>query len=509
MSAKGDRSDGRSRGPALGIGRRGYQVARPRSDAWLWILNAVVITLAGVAAAAVSTNIGHTVVAATYHFLLFYVGVLALIALTAEVGIGLVATDRIVMKPAARVTAQALHRAMGFGAMAFLIVHIVLEIVAGRSQVADAVVPFLDKERTFYLGLGTVASDMFIVIVMFGIFRARLSDRITPRTWRVIHGSAYVAWIFGIIHGLLAGREAKAFFGYEGFVYWCYGGCVAAVALALLVRFVAKDRARNEVASQPVPDRPTASFPATAAGLAAAGLAAPAQFALEGRPLDARPLDARAMDSRQLPGGGRAPAASPQRALPAALPAGQSESGAFDRVDSGAFDRVDLGGTGAFDRVGQGNTGPIERIGRDATGPFDRVDLGGTGTVGRISHDATGPFQRISRGGTGAFDGTGQPGTGSFDRISPAGTGSFDRPAQGGTGQIPRISPPEPVGQYGMSGEYPRVDRRQRPDQQEPSGRYEWSTDSPRSGQYQRPGSGEYPQPGSAQPGSGGYPQPG
>ena len=180
MSAKGDRSDGRSRGPALGIGRRGYRVARPRSDAWLWILNAVVISLAGVAAAAVSTNIGHTVVAATYHFLLFYVGVLALLALTAEVGIGLVATDRIVMKPSARVTAQALHRAMGFGAMAFLIIHIILEIVVGRSQVADAVVPFLDKERTFYLGLGTVASDMFVVIVMFGIFRARLSDRITP-----------------------------------------------------------------------------------------------------------------------------------------------------------------------------------------------------------------------------------------------------------------------------------------------------------------------------------------
>ena len=184
MSAKGDGSAGRSRGPAPRSGRRGYTVARPRSDAWLWILNAVVIGTVVIAAAAAATTTGHTVVAASDHFLLNYAGVLALIALTAEVGIGLVASDRIFMKPSARVTAQALHRAMGFGAIAFLIIHIALEIIAGRSQPADTVVPFLDKGKTFYLGLGTVAFDMFIVIMMTGIYRARLAANMSPKVWR-------------------------------------------------------------------------------------------------------------------------------------------------------------------------------------------------------------------------------------------------------------------------------------------------------------------------------------
>ena len=91
MSAKGEGSTVRSPGRTPGSGRRGYQVARPRSNTWLWILNAIVIGFVVIAAFLASTRIGHTVAAASYHFALYYMGVLALIALTAEVGIGLVA----------------------------------------------------------------------------------------------------------------------------------------------------------------------------------------------------------------------------------------------------------------------------------------------------------------------------------------------------------------------------------------------------------------------------------
>ncbi|MGI8451329.1 MAG: ferric reductase-like transmembrane domain-containing protein [Streptosporangiaceae bacterium] len=247
------------------------------------------------AAAAAATTTGHTVVAASDHFLLYYAGVLALIALTAEVGVGLVASDRIFMKPSARVTAQALHRAMGFGAIAFLVIHIVLEIIAGRSQPADAVIPFLDKGKTFYLGLGTVASDMFIVIMMTGIYRARLAAKMSPKAWRVIHASAYAAWIFGLVHGLLAGRPAKSFFGFSGFVAWSYGACVVAVAAALMVRLVAKNRAGNELASHPGSDSGGAGgWTAAATALTAGGGAMPGAAA----------LNATAMPAPALAGGG-------------------------------------------------------------------------------------------------------------------------------------------------------------------------------------------------------------
>ena len=47
----------------------------------------------------VGTKAGHTIDAATQHFMLYYAGVLALVGLTGSVLLGLVATDRIVMIP--------------------------------------------------------------------------------------------------------------------------------------------------------------------------------------------------------------------------------------------------------------------------------------------------------------------------------------------------------------------------------------------------------------------------
>ena len=463
MSAKGDGSAGRPRGPAPRSGRRGYTVARPRSDAWLWILNAVVIGAVIMAAAAAATTTGHTVVAGTDHFLLYYAGVLALIALTAEVGIGLVASDRIFMKPSARVTAQALHRAMGFGAIAFLVIHIVLEIIAGRSQPADAVIPFLDKGRTFYLGLGTVASDMFIVIMMTGIYRARLAARMSPKAWRVIHASAYAAWIFGLVHGLLAGRPAKAFFGFSGFVAWSYGACVVAVAAALLVRLVAKNRAGNELASHPVADSGgTGGWTAAAAALAGSGAlpgaAALTATALPGQALPAGSpgaLDgARSRASRQpgraqlaLPAGA---SAAPQRGH-AARSAPYDERAAYlaENRRMGASGPIGPGATGSFERTGQfGGPGlsPWERAGEyEPTGPMPRVPQPGhTGPLPRVAaYERTGSTPRAGQyeqdgyqyERAGQIDYTGQ-----IDR-----SGQYDRPQPGPM----RPGPVQPGPMYG------------------------------------------------------------
>jgi DMSO/TMAO reductase YedYZ heme-binding membrane subunit len=210
------------------------------------VIVALLVVVAGAAASGVTPR-GKDILLAVQHFMLFYSGVLALIALTAAVGVGVVATDRIVMTPGHRVVAQAVHRAVSFGALAFLITHIVLEILAHRSHVIDAVVPFLAQGRRFYIGLGTVASDLVVVLIITGIARGRFASR-RPWTWRAIHAVAYLAWPLSIVHGLLAGRQAKPY------VDWSYGACVAAVALALIIRFVATIRSGREKAPHPLPD---------------------------------------------------------------------------------------------------------------------------------------------------------------------------------------------------------------------------------------------------------------
>jgi DMSO/TMAO reductase YedYZ heme-binding membrane subunit len=240
------RTTGRSRG-RQGV-RSGAQgaVGEHMSKVMTTVITASVV----VVLVLVMTKPGRAVDAATQRFMLFYAGVFALIGLTASVGVGLVATDRIVMTPGHRVMAQAVHRAVSFGALAFLIIHIVTEILAQRSHVIDAVVPFLSPYRTFYIGLGTIASDLILLIVITSMFRKRFTAHGKAWRWRAIHYASYLAFVLGVMHGLLGGRTAKPY------VDWSYGFAIALTALALVVRFLALSlRPEDSVSTQLGADR--------------------------------------------------------------------------------------------------------------------------------------------------------------------------------------------------------------------------------------------------------------
>ena len=195
------------------------------------------------------------ILAALQRFLLGYSGVFALVALTAAVAAGLIATDRLIIGPADRVTFQAVHRALSLAAVGFLASHVLLETLAHRSDAIDMVVPFLASGRTLYLGLGTLASDLVLLIALTGVARGRFAAHWTA-TWRGVHVTAYLAWPMAILHGLLAGRPAKPY------VDWSYGACVAAVAVALVVRLVAPHRNRTGAAVDPAPGPAVPGLPA-------------------------------------------------------------------------------------------------------------------------------------------------------------------------------------------------------------------------------------------------------
>jgi hypothetical protein len=211
---------------------------------WLAVITVTVIAVT----AAEHTSHGQSIVSSVQEFLLKYAGVFALIGMTTAVGVGLLATDRIVMRPGHRVVAQSVHRGVSLGALAALIVHVALEIVAHKVGVFDVVVPFLSRFRTLYTGLGTLAADLFVLIAVTGFLRGRFAGK-WPWAWRSIHAAAYAAWPLSVMHGLLGGRTAKPY------VDWSYGGCLALVAIALAIRVVATVRNDSEKLAHPVPDR--------------------------------------------------------------------------------------------------------------------------------------------------------------------------------------------------------------------------------------------------------------
>src|ERR1700677_4523235 len=210
-------------------------------------------TIAVVAVLAMTSE-GHDIDAATQRFMLFYAGVFALIGLTGSVVVGLIATDRVILTPGNRVLAQAVHRAVSFGALAFLIVHIVTEILAQRLHVIDAFVPFMSPFRTFYIGLGTIASDLILAQVATSIVRKRFTAEGKAWRWRAIHYTAYLSFVFGVVHGLMAGRSAKPY------VDWSYGFAIALVAFGLAVRFFAISlRSKEKLSAHPTGNSTSAS----------------------------------------------------------------------------------------------------------------------------------------------------------------------------------------------------------------------------------------------------------
>ena len=273
----------------------------------------------------VATKVGHIIDAATQHFMLYYAGVLALVGLTGSVLMGLVATDRIVMTPGHRVMAQAVHRAFAFGTLAFLIIHITTEILAQRSHVIDAVIPFLSPYRTFYIGLGTIASDLIVLLVVTSILRKRFTGHGQAWRWRAIHYSSYVAFVFGVLHGLLGGRAAKPY------VDWSYGFAIAVTALGLAVRFLALSlRPKESLGSSTGVDRARSSgsspLHGAAMGMAQAQLGGTVQVLPAG--LGARGATTGmpgTWTATALPSPGRSPASGPLPALdPAPAYAGPS-----------------------------------------------------------------------------------------------------------------------------------------------------------------------------------------
>ena len=291
------------------------------------IMATVITAIVVLVAVLVATKTGRDIDAATQRFMLYYAGVLALVGLTGSVLLGLVATDRIVMTPGHRVMAQAVHRALSFGTLAFLIIHIVTEILAQRSHAIDAVVPFLSPYRTFYIGLGTIASDLIVLLVVTSILRKRFTAHGKAWRWRAIHYTSYVAFVFGVLHGLLGGRTAKPY------VDWSYGFAIAVVALGLAVRFLAISlRPKESLPSSPSADR---ARPAGSSSLHTAAMSmAHAQLGSSiGGTVQVLPagLDGRgATDSwAALPVPSRSPASGPLPALDAAPAYAGPPSGAY------------------------------------------------------------------------------------------------------------------------------------------------------------------------------------
>jgi len=135
-------------------------------------------------------------------------GVISLIlfSLVAILGILINRQGRLPGLPRFAVTG--LHRNLSLLTVVFLGTHIVTAIVDGYAHIPwlSTVVPFTSGYERFWIGLGTVAVDLFAALIVTSLLR----DRLKPSVWRAIHWLAYVSYPVIVVHSLGAYKDLRS-----------------------------------------------------------------------------------------------------------------------------------------------------------------------------------------------------------------------------------------------------------------------------------------------------------
>ena len=156
-------------------------------------------------------------------------GAVALLLLTLAVALGVADVRRAQTERLPRFVVGALHRNVSLLALAFLVVHILTSVLDGFASISivDAVVPFVGSYRPFWLGLGAVAFDLFLAVILTSLVRARIGYE----GWRAVHWLAYASWPIALLHGFGTGSDAKA-----AWLQVLTVICVALVLVAMVAR---------------------------------------------------------------------------------------------------------------------------------------------------------------------------------------------------------------------------------------------------------------------------------
>jgi methionine sulfoxide reductase heme-binding subunit len=157
-------------------------------------------------------------------------GLVCLLLLTASMVLGLLGAGRFNASMWPRFVVATLHRNLSLLVVIFLLVHISTAIIDPYAGIGwiDTVVPFVSVYHPLSLGLGAVASDLVLALIVTSLLRSRIN----LSTWRAVHVTAYACWPVALLHGLAIGGADR----HKMWVLGLNGLCVLAVAAASVWR---------------------------------------------------------------------------------------------------------------------------------------------------------------------------------------------------------------------------------------------------------------------------------
>lgn len=135
-------------------------------------------------------------------------GIVAYLLLSAGValGVGLAGRKRLERWP--RFALEDVHRFLGLLTGTFLAIHVVTVAIDAflPFSLTQLVVPFTDRYRPLWVGLGIAAAELLLALAVTNRLRGRLSHRV----WRRAHYLNFAVWLAASAHGLASGTDRSA-----------------------------------------------------------------------------------------------------------------------------------------------------------------------------------------------------------------------------------------------------------------------------------------------------------
>jgi methionine sulfoxide reductase heme-binding subunit len=169
-------------------------------------------------------------------------GLITLLLLTASLILGILNAGRFASRRWPRFLVQGLHRNLSLLALVFLALHVGTTVIDTYTSIGiqTAFVPFVSSYKRFWLGLGAVACDLMLMLLITSLIRQRIGHRL----WRAVHWAGYLCWPIAVAHGLGAGTDHGTAW-VLGLTVACVGGVVVSVAYRVVQAVPARRAAKG------------------------------------------------------------------------------------------------------------------------------------------------------------------------------------------------------------------------------------------------------------------------
>lgn len=141
----------------------------------------------------------------SYWYLTRASGFISLVLFSVAFTLGLLTAGRVWSPRWPRFVTESLHRSMSLVAVCMVVVHVTTILFDRyvKISVVDTVVPFVSAYLPFWVGLGAIAFDVIIALILTSLLRTRLSRF----WWRAVHWLAYLGWPVALAHTIGIGTD--------------------------------------------------------------------------------------------------------------------------------------------------------------------------------------------------------------------------------------------------------------------------------------------------------------